>query len=373
MKTYVSFQDLARKENAKKSTGPRTKAGKARSRVNALKHGLSGSGVVLPPDITEMFEERRWHIGAEVDRDEAHAERIEEEAVLASLRLDACRMALRRRVDERWETERQIAVLELAQGLAERPEIVTLRLELSSCGVAWKLERWASLAEALEREGTWTDEESKLALDLLGVPPAERPPDGVVFDFESCQFLVNEQTARLRELKAEVLEPSEESERLEALLGVPHDQSKEAQLYRRYEAEHWRKYMGLAKQLRLRVPEGEAPDTPRVIFEGLPATHRPPLPQAAPAPVGVAPASRPPAPSPVAPPVDKAKAATPAPEPSERPKQDAVSRARQAALELEERFRKEAGDRQRRLDELRRHDAEADAKRPRMRRGRPIR
>jgi hypothetical protein len=40
----------ANQMNAARSTGPKTEAGKARSRANALKHGMTGDGVVLPEE-----------------------------------------------------------------------------------------------------------------------------------------------------------------------------------------------------------------------------------------------------------------------------------------------------------------------------------
>ncbi len=41
-------QIRANRENAARSTGPKTDEGKERSRANALKHGLTGGGIVLP-------------------------------------------------------------------------------------------------------------------------------------------------------------------------------------------------------------------------------------------------------------------------------------------------------------------------------------
>ena len=48
----------ANRRNALKSTGPRTPEGKAQSRRNALKHGLTGAGVVLHPEDRERLKIR---------------------------------------------------------------------------------------------------------------------------------------------------------------------------------------------------------------------------------------------------------------------------------------------------------------------------
>jgi hypothetical protein len=57
-------QLLANRANAKLSTGPRTADGKARSRANAWKHGLSAKEVITEGEKCSEFEDFRaelWH------------------------------------------------------------------------------------------------------------------------------------------------------------------------------------------------------------------------------------------------------------------------------------------------------------------------
>ena len=49
-------QVAANRKNAKKSTGPRSPAGKARVRLNGLRHGLRAEEVVLPSEDAAEFE-----------------------------------------------------------------------------------------------------------------------------------------------------------------------------------------------------------------------------------------------------------------------------------------------------------------------------
>src|ERR1700679_1061329 len=57
---------LANKATRLHSTGPRTAEGKARSRCNGLKHGLTGAGVVLSPEDIDEVDRRHEALQAEL-------------------------------------------------------------------------------------------------------------------------------------------------------------------------------------------------------------------------------------------------------------------------------------------------------------------
>ena len=53
------------KANAQHSTGPKTQAGKQRSSLNALRHGLTGQTIVLPSDDLEAYQQHIQHFVTE--------------------------------------------------------------------------------------------------------------------------------------------------------------------------------------------------------------------------------------------------------------------------------------------------------------------
>ena len=59
-------QMAANRQNALKSTGPRTAAGKARSSMNAVTHGLLSRKSVLADDDAELFEAFRSELVAQL-------------------------------------------------------------------------------------------------------------------------------------------------------------------------------------------------------------------------------------------------------------------------------------------------------------------
>src|SRR5579864_3471766 len=52
----VADRAAINRANAQKSTGPRTEAGKQRTRLNALRHGLTGQTIVLPAEDHSAYQ-----------------------------------------------------------------------------------------------------------------------------------------------------------------------------------------------------------------------------------------------------------------------------------------------------------------------------
>jgi hypothetical protein len=83
----------ANRRNSKKSCGPRTEAGKNRSKLNAVTHGMRAETLVLVDEDPQALEERRaaW-IDHLLPADDVER-RIVEDAVVATWQLDRARRA----------------------------------------------------------------------------------------------------------------------------------------------------------------------------------------------------------------------------------------------------------------------------------------
>ncbi len=169
----------------KRGGGPRTPEGKLRSRRNSLKHGLR-SEVVLPADLAEALDRRTAEFTADFRPRTSYAAFLVRDMALASVRLDRCAEMcivdddrVRRRARLIWGHDRRMAVEGLGAKLAKDPTRVAPALRGCKQGADWLRERWESLGEILTNKGAWTDEQRRLAFDLLGVPPApaRRRPD----------------------------------------------------------------------------------------------------------------------------------------------------------------------------------------------------
>jgi hypothetical protein len=83
----------ANRRNAQKSTGPRTKEGKERSRFNGVKHGMTATFDILPGEDAEAYRERLDAFMADFKPRDAFERELVEQIVQASWLLDRVELA----------------------------------------------------------------------------------------------------------------------------------------------------------------------------------------------------------------------------------------------------------------------------------------
>ncbi|HEV3164375.1 MAG TPA: hypothetical protein VGZ22_10135 [Isosphaeraceae bacterium] len=167
----------ANRRNAQMSTGPRTKEGKERSRQNALKHGLTGAGIVIHPDDQEALRTRLEGWTEDLEPSDSVEGWLIGRAAMASVRLDRNtkteRAALLDRVDQAradYDRREQLTVEAMAVHIDMKPTETVRLLEPRALGCDWLLRQWAALWQVLLTHGYWTRQEQARALHLLGLP-----------------------------------------------------------------------------------------------------------------------------------------------------------------------------------------------------------
>ena len=163
---------LANRENAKKSTGPRTIEGKAIARRNALRHGMAGEGVVLLPADEAKLAERQVTWAEDFRPRTASEAYLVSLAALHSVKLDRCSAvesagadAAAKRAAEAFEPTR-------------RARIAAIEAVIRQCD---------RLGEELRRTGTLDGEYLRKLIELLGPfePEDPRRADLVALAFEA--------------------------------------------------------------------------------------------------------------------------------------------------------------------------------------------
>ena len=152
------------RDNALHSTGPRTSGGKARSKLNALKHGLRSEQVVLPGEDPRAFEaeqaawtsdwQPRSHTRAIlVERAAATSWRLRRCVRLEGVRLQTLAesnlVAYDRSVENR--------INEQIHHLRARPAETVAALMSDARGVETLIDTWKDLADAAAEPGAWRD------------------------------------------------------------------------------------------------------------------------------------------------------------------------------------------------------------------------
>jgi hypothetical protein len=264
----------ANRQNALLAKGPVTPGGKASSRRNSLKHGLTGAGVVVPAEEEAEVATRtaRW-----VERFEPKDEYelgLIDRTVRAGVRRDrAAAMEAARRVEaaararSSWAEDRRLAAEELAAGLAKRPSLVARKLRRTLQGCELLIERWRGLLRVAEAGTPWDEGQRARALDLLGVPPEDREHHPRVHARATAEELAAVAREELEHLEARrdgYLEDEDESERLLAETGLAFDDSPTGRRLWGYERANERIYCrGLDELERRRRGRGAVAAGPR--------------------------------------------------------------------------------------------------------------
>jgi hypothetical protein len=201
--------------NSRKATGPKSAAGRARSAMNALKHGLRSKKVALLRDDTYAFETRKQKWMAEYEPETDAQEYLLHANVVLSFELDRARNAgFERRAnliensDEadieearvlgkllfftRSDSEptprngshrRQARAVKHKSSFSEMPieseDTVKLlkTMESTAAGCFWLFERWEELRARLVPGKHWRPSDTFKALRLLGADPADASLD----------------------------------------------------------------------------------------------------------------------------------------------------------------------------------------------------
>jgi hypothetical protein len=195
-------QILANRSNGRRSKGPRTARGKARSRLNAVTHGLTAKTLILAGVEEPEYQRRRAAWRAELAPCNPYEEELVRQAVSLSWRLDrADRVQATLLAD--WitngpaeeERRRREEVEDLASRLwpdpsspdppgdqaargqrlwpvssddPDDPARLVSGLERTAEGCRWLLERWAGLRAAVVRGLAWSPAQMLGAIRLLG-------------------------------------------------------------------------------------------------------------------------------------------------------------------------------------------------------------
>ncbi|MFO0960758.1 MAG: hypothetical protein U0800_25530 [Isosphaeraceae bacterium] len=156
----------------------------SRSRENALQHGFTGEGVVLPQGMRLEVDERRR---AYIDRYQPqtlHDFDLVHRAALGVVRFNHLQPMFARRAAQRarlaashWPLLRSLEAAERAKRLTYDPPGVVARLKTNLGGVEFLLNEWKLLQLAADSAQGWTPKQIERAQNLAGVPRIHRHLD----------------------------------------------------------------------------------------------------------------------------------------------------------------------------------------------------
>ena len=258
----------ANRRNSQKSTGPKTEEGRASSRRNALKHGLTATVV----DLNIVDDSQPRSDGAGMSRETSPSRPaphvwLSEQVVRVTGQIDRAQRIEARLRDQAawraitaWDDDRKLDAEELGSKLARNPSTILARLRRTIHGCDWLITRWTWLARAVETNSEgWTEAQTALAFHLLGTPEEGRTgPIGNPADLTRSMLNELEERRNLVDEADEIAQALAEAD----LVDVP---TPELARLRRYEQALHRRLKWLLDELRTEAPSQPHLDPSRLV------------------------------------------------------------------------------------------------------------
>ncbi len=235
------------RQNSRKSTGPRTTAGKSRSRFNAVKHGCRARLPILPGEDPKNYQNRLDDWIGKFDPRDAVELYLVERAVHVSWQLDRADRAEVARLGEPTSAETAQHVRDVAElgaalfrvpgsslshypvqvggaGAAfsepfepahpGHPARLVAALEATALGCVWLLEQWAALGKVLDEGRIWRPADRLRAVRLMGKQPMDAIDDeSVMAIYLACHAMDPEGPDVFDEALIDLWHPELEAER----------------------------------------------------------------------------------------------------------------------------------------------------------------
>jgi hypothetical protein len=280
-------QILANQNNALRSSGPKTPEGKAKSRANSLKHGLTGEGIVLPTEDAAELDSRFAELEDEMKPSSAMARNLVLRMALMLVKLDrsagheAKAIAFRMRKAEAAHVDARLAESEnYYSWIASEPATNARRLRSSPEGIDLLIRAMEGLRSDLAHPDgmRWDWQHCEQLHHMMGLRRMDVPvsraralteaidgnfkhlyqSDRPDLDKEKRPLwalvalvnLIDEEIAGLRELREGLDLEGIELDRAEAAHRAMFDASPEATLARKYEAANERSLYRALKEFR---------------------------------------------------------------------------------------------------------------------------
>src|SRR5580704_3855838 len=198
------------KANAQKSTGPRTEAGKQRSSLNALRHGLTGQTVVLPTEDHSAYERHSQSFLAEYRPKDATETQLVQSLIDTSWRMNRAAAVETNlfslgiiEMEDRLRANHPEAEAALAMAMAFREQMRALaNISINSQRLARQFERTLAQLRQIQADRRAAEERQlNQAAKILKMHKDENLPyqptdDGFVFSNDEIETFLHREERR---------------------------------------------------------------------------------------------------------------------------------------------------------------------------------